>query len=190
MAVGDLVIRDPRTLRALAHPVRLAILERLQGEGPATATTLGEVVGISPSAASYHLRSLARFGLIVDAGDGAGRNRPWRAVSAGFMFEQADHEGPAAEAAVQLLAGQLVARGEQETMAFVAAEASLDADWRAASHLANATLVLTAAELVEVVREIDAVVEPYRRASRTDAPAEARPVRFLLRLFPRDAGAP
>src|SRR5436190_16165765 len=129
MPAGDLVIRDPRALRALAHPVRLAILERLQGEGPATATTVGEVVGISPSAASYHLRSLARFGLVVDAGGGAGRNRPWRAVGSGFMFEPTDHEGPAAEAAVQLLSGQLIARGEQETLAFVAAEASLDPDW-------------------------------------------------------------
>lgn len=190
MPTGDLVIRDPRALRALAHPVRIAILERLQGEGPATATTIGEVVGISASAASYHLRSLARFGLVVDAGGGAGRNRPWRAVASGFMFEPTDHVGPAAEAAVQLLSGQLVARGEQETLAFIAAEGSLDADWRAASHLANATLRLTADELVEVVRQIDVVVEPYRRAARRDAPADARPVRFLLRLFPRDTAAP
>ena len=190
MPTGDLVIRDPRVLRALAHPVRLAILERLQGEGPATATVVAEVVGISPSAASYHLRSLARYGLVVDDGGGTGRNRPWRAVASGFMFEPTEHVGPAAEAAVQLLSGQLVARGEQETLAFVAAEGSLDPDWRAASHLANATLRLTAAELVEVVRQIDAVVEPYRRAGRVDAPAGARPVRFLLRLFPRDTEAP
>ena len=135
MPAGDLVIRDPRALRALAHPVRIAILERLQGEGPATATTIGEVVGISASAASYHLRSL-----------GAVRPRrrcrrwlgPQSAVAVGAepdsCSSRTDHVGPAAEAAVQLLSGQLVARGEQETLAFIAAEGSLDPDWRAASH--------------------------------------------------------
>ena len=94
MAVGDVVIRDPRALRALAHPVRLEILERLGLDGPATATVIGEAVGISPSAASYHLRALARFGLVVDAGGGTGRNRPWQAAGTGFMFEPAEHVGP------------------------------------------------------------------------------------------------
>ena len=144
MAVGDVVIRDPRALRALAHPVRLEILERLGLDGPATATVIGAAVGISPSAASYHLRALARFGLVVDAGGGTGRNRPWQAAGTGFMFEPAEHVGPGAEAAVQLLSAQLIARGEQETLAFVAGESSLDPDWRSASHIANATLNLTA----------------------------------------------
>ena len=186
MAVGDVVIRDPRALRALAHPVRLEILERLGLEGPATATVVGDAVGISPSAASYHLRALARFGLVVDAGGGTGRNRPWQAAGSGFMFEPAEHVGPGAEAAVQLLSAQLIARGEQETLDFVAGESALDPDWRNASHIANATLNLTAAEAVEVVKQIDAVLAPYLRSSRTNAPTDAVPARLLLRLFPRE----
>jgi len=62
----------------------------------------------------------------------------------------------------------------------------LDADWRAASHIANATLNLTADEAVEVVKQIDAVLAPYLRSSRTDAPENAVPARLLLRLFPRE----
>jgi DNA-binding transcriptional ArsR family regulator len=186
MAVGDVVIRDPRALRALAHPVRLEILERLGLAGPATATVIGEAVGISPSAASYHLRALARFGLVADAGGGTGRNRPWQAAGTGFMFEPSEHVGPGAEAAVQLLSAQLLARGEQETLAFIAGESSLDPDWRSASHIANATLNLTAEEAVEVVKQIDAVLAPYLRSSRTDAPTDAVPARLLLRLFPRE----
>ena len=85
-----------------------------------------------------------RFGLVVDAGGGTGRNRPWQAAGTGFMFEPAEHVGPGAQAAVQLLSAQLIARGEQETLAFVAGESSLDPDWRNASHIANATLNLTA----------------------------------------------
>ena len=87
---------------------------------------------------------------------------------------------------MQLLSAQLIARGEQETLAFVAGESSLDPDWRNASHIANATLNLTADEAVEVVKQIDAVLAPYLRSSRTDAPDDAVPARLLLRLFPRE----
>jgi DNA-binding transcriptional ArsR family regulator len=189
MASGDFVIRDPRALRALAHPARLAILEQLGGSGPATATAVGAAVGISPSAASYHLRALARFGLVADAGGGSGRNRPWRATATGFMFEPSEHVGPAAEAAVQLLSAQLVARGERETLDFISGEASLAPDWRAASHIANVTLSLTAAEAAELVRKLDALVEPYLRNSRAEPPDDARVARLLIRLFPRTTGS-
>ena len=101
------------------------------------------------------------------------------------MFEPVEHVRPAARAAVQLLSAQLVARGERETLAFVAAEPQLPAEWRAASHIANATLKLTAEEAVEVVRQIDAVLARYLRRTRVDAPPEAVTARLLLRLFPR-----
>ena len=189
MAEGDLVIRDPRALRALAHPVRLEILERLGVDGPQTATVLGEAVGISPSAASYHLRELARYDLVVDAGGGTGRNRPWQAAGTGFMFEPSEHVAPAAQAAVQLLSAQLIARAEQETLVFLAHEPELDPAWRAASHLANATLRLTADEAVELVRRIDEIVAPFYRSTRADAPDDAVAARFLIRLFPHVGGA-
>lgn len=186
MAQGDVVIRDPRALRALAHPTRLAILERLQGEGPATATEIGELLGISPSAASYHLRALGRFGLVEDAGGGTGRNRPWRGVGTGFMFEPSLDMGQAAETAAQLLGAQLIERGEREALAFVAAESGLDPEWRAASHVANKTIRLTAAEAVELVRRLEEVIAPYARSARREPPPGAKTVRLLLRLFPRE----
>ena len=186
MAVGDVVIRDPRALRALAHPVRLEILERLGLDGPATATKIGAAVGVSPSAASYHLRALARFGLVTDAGGGTGRNRPWQAAGTGFMFEPAEHV-----ARVRRLRYSCCPRSSSPGVSRRPSRSSrprssLDADWRAASHIANATLNLTADEAVEVVKQIDAVLAPYLRSSRTDAPADAVPARLLLRLFPRE----
>ena len=187
MASGDVLIRDPRALRALAHPDRLAILDRLAEVGePQTATALGGVVGISPSAASYHLRLLARFGLVEDAGGGTGRNRPWRAVGTGFMFEPADHVSPAGQAAAGLLGAELVARGERESLEFIQSESSLPAEWRTASYLANKMLRLTAAEAGELVRKLDELVEPYLRSTRPEPPADARAVRLLIRLFPRE----
>src|SRR4051794_501273 len=89
--LGDFQIDDPKAMRALAHPVRLAILEHLQRHGPATATRLSPHVGATPSVTSWHLRHLARFGLVRDSDPGPDRReRQWTAVARGFSFEVPD----------------------------------------------------------------------------------------------------
>ncbi|HEX3492804.1 MAG TPA: winged helix-turn-helix domain-containing protein, partial [Streptosporangiaceae bacterium] len=75
----DVPVPEIAVMRALAHPARLGLLEHLAETGPATATECAEVVGQSPSAVSYHLRVLARAGLVETApGRGDGRERLWR----------------------------------------------------------------------------------------------------------------
>ena len=71
-------VSDARTFRALGHPVRLALLETLVIEGPLTATEAAEQIGESPTTCSFHLRQLARYGFVEEAGGGKGRARPWR----------------------------------------------------------------------------------------------------------------
>ncbi|MEJ7569444.1 MAG: helix-turn-helix domain-containing protein [Gaiellaceae bacterium] len=186
MSDGDLLLEDPRALRALAHPARLAILDHLGAAGTATATECSAAVGVSPSAASYHLRALARYGLVEEAEGGRGRERPWRSRGLGFSFEPSAATGPAAEAAAMLLSSQLVESGERWTREHVLGESRLPEEWRRASHLANKTLVLTAAEAEELVGLLENVLAPYLRSGRNDAPDEARNVRLLLRLFPRE----
>jgi DNA-binding transcriptional ArsR family regulator len=78
---GPHELTDPRALRALAHPLRVQLLALLRREGPMTATQLSEHVGESPASCSFHLRQLARYGLIAEAGVGPGRQRPWKATS-------------------------------------------------------------------------------------------------------------
>ena len=190
MAKGDLFLDDPRALRALAHPARLAILDHLGAAGTATATECGAAVGVSPSAASYHLRALAKYGLVEEAEGGRGRQRPWRSRGLGFSFEPAAAAGPAAEAAAMLLSSQLVESGERWTREYVLHESRLPDEWRRASHLANKTLVLTPAEAEELVVRLEAVLQPFLRNRREDAPDAARNVRLLLRLFPRDSPEP
>lgn len=187
---GDLLLDDPRALRALAHPARLAILDHLGAAGTATATACGAAVGVSPSAASYHLRALARYGLVEEAEGGRGRERPWRSRGVGFSYEPAAASGPAAEAAAMLLSSQLVESGERWTREHVHGESRLPHEWRQASHLANKTLVLTAAEAEELVERIEAVLAPYLRSGRAESPDGARNVRLLLRLFPRELPPP
>src|ERR1700747_817263 len=79
---GRVVLTDPRAIRALAHPPRLAIIEALTPGDELTATELAAVTGLSPSATSYHLKALAKWG-IVEAGQARadGPDRPWRATA-------------------------------------------------------------------------------------------------------------
>src|SRR5258706_15987459 len=62
----------------MAHPIRLQLLEELALDGPMTATELGERVGQSAANCSWHLRQLAQYGFVEEAGGGTGRQRPWR----------------------------------------------------------------------------------------------------------------
>jgi DNA-binding transcriptional ArsR family regulator len=74
------VTPDPSQLKALAHPVRLKMLEMLRLDGPATSTTVASRLGMNTGTVSYHLRQLARHGFIEDhPGVGTRRDRWWRA---------------------------------------------------------------------------------------------------------------
>lgn len=173
MARGDILISDPKVLRALAHPARLAILEHLGAEGTATATECAVPAEISPAAASYHLRLLERYGLVEDAGGGSGRERPWRAAAPGFSIAD---EGPAGLA----LLAQLVARGDRWTQEYLANEKRLPRAWRDASYVANKGLRLTAEQAAALAREIDELCDRYRDPREPGAER----YRLFIRGFP------
>ena len=63
-------IRNPRTIRALASPVRLAILDALDAIGPAPAADVAAIVGLNADAVYYHLRMLQRLGLVASRSKG------------------------------------------------------------------------------------------------------------------------
>src|ERR1700749_2310784 len=88
-------ITDARTMRALAHPTRLALLELLGREGELTAARAAELLDDSPGNMSWHLQTLAKYGFVEETGEGKGRSRPWRLASEGQSFETgvADPEG-------------------------------------------------------------------------------------------------
>ena len=86
-------ITDPKAMRAMAHPIRLALLEALTDAGTLTATEAGELVGESPANASFHLRQLAKYGFVEEAEGGTGRKRPWKLVHLGMSFTDV-HDDP------------------------------------------------------------------------------------------------
>src|SRR5665213_2901547 len=81
-------LTDHRVVRALAHPVRLALLEALVREGPLTATEAAELLSDSPGNMSWHLQTLAKYGYVEEAEGGVGRRRPWRLVSVGTSYDE------------------------------------------------------------------------------------------------------
>lgn len=79
-------LTDPRALRAVAHPIRLELIGLLRRSGPLTATQAADRIGESPASCSFHLRQLAKYGLVEEAGGGRGRARPWRATASSTLW--------------------------------------------------------------------------------------------------------
>jgi DNA-binding transcriptional ArsR family regulator len=177
-------IEDVELLRALAHPLRSALLNHLTAVGPRTASECADAVGSTASNCSWHLRQLAQYGLVerTDADDG--RERPWRARQVGLELGEFA-EDPSRRAAQLGVAGASLAHEQELTQRYLDSLDDLDPAWRAASGLNTYALRVTPAELTRLTEAIDALVRPYVGAIRTDAPANARPVHVGLRAFPR-----
>ncbi|WP_344449543.1 helix-turn-helix domain-containing protein [Acrocarpospora macrocephala] len=185
-----LLTDDVGMLRAMAHPARLAILTRLQTEGPATATECAEVAGLSPSACSYHLRMLAKHGFVEDApARGDGRERVWRALQRGWMLRDPDD----GELTPDLLAAQgavieTVLDDAQKRLAEYLGQAARESsEWRSAAGFTHSVLLADADELREIGARIAEILDPYKVVFRdpAEAPTGARLVEVHLRLFPR-----
>jgi DNA-binding transcriptional ArsR family regulator len=178
-------ITDPRVLRALAHPVRLALLNHLMAFGPRTASQCAEVVGATPSNCSYHLRHLASFGLVEPAEAEDGRERPWRATATGFNFRHPDAStaDPAAFAAEEALVATRVDDNARLAYALLERTGQVSAAWRTATSFNGYALRVNAAELRELAEALDGLIRPYIAPTRADAPDDAELVHLSLQAF-------
>lgn len=173
-------VRDPRALRAIAHPLRLRILEAVALRGPATATEIAELVAESPANCSWHLRQLARYGFVEEAGGGTGRQRPWRAVVEGRRWGVGEEEPELAragdEAAEVLL--ELEHRALREWLRHRRQESP---EWRDAATYNQAMGWCTPEELQELNDEINKLFSRYlhRLTDPASRPPGARPVRLI-----------
>lgn len=179
---GDVEL-GPRGMRALAHPVRLAILSRLQSGGPSTATALAPHVGATPSVTSWHLRHLAEHGLVRDAEvESDGRQRWWEAVGSGFRFTPDEAGLDAASLLNRTMmeqAADLPERWAREV------EPLLEVEWRRSAGLSNTTVELTADELAQVEASIEELLAPYvLRKAAAVRPEGARRVRMMRYVLP------
>jgi DNA-binding transcriptional ArsR family regulator len=179
-------ITDPRTLRALAHPARMQIWQFLGLEGPATATECAEVAGLSPSACSYHLRTLAQYGFVEEdlASAADGRQRPWRARILSFSVPDGPATTPATRLAVRLLDETVRAQGEELRESYLERQSDYPAPWREALGRVTDVLHVTPEELIALRTRLIELFGEYRRLSRTDRPPGAGRVLVLTDLTP------
>lgn len=177
-------ISDPRALRALAHPLRLALLDQLMSFGEQTAAQCASAVGSTTSNCSYHLRALARVGLVEPGRSADRREHPWRATATGMEFGPTHPgESPASAAAAQAVEDLELARSEELTRRARERHSDLSADWQAAEAYHEYGLKLTPAELTELAGEIDRLVRPYISLTRGETPPEADAVVLRLLAF-------
>lgn len=179
-------ISDARTLRALAHPVRIAILEELSLGGAMTATEIGEQIGESPTTCSFHLRQLAKYGFVEEAGGGKGRARPWRMVSRGVDIANT-HDDPETELAATALAHLIRERQLDRYRTWEETKASYPRRWRDAANHSQLVFYATAEELKQLNDELLAFLRP-RFLDRSDDPSlrppGAVPVEMDLFSYP------
>lgn len=179
-------VSDARAFRALAHPVRLALIETLSLEGPLTATVAGEKIGESPTTCSFHLRQLAKYGFVEEAGGGTGRARPWRMTSIGMHYSSV-HDDPETDLAAGALTRLLRERQWERYRTWLETRASYPRRWREATGDSEWVFWLTTAELEELNRELSTLLFPRFRDRLTDPsarPAGALPVEMLLLTYP------
>jgi len=147
-------------LRALAHPVRLRLLEELAVDGPLTATELAERIDELPANCSWHLRQLAKHHFVEEAGGGTGRRRPWRIVAESHSW--GDSDSPAAAAAARALSDTVLASAIDSRRRFHDVEHAEPPEWRDAAFTIGSSLTwLTAAELAELGELISDRIEQY-----------------------------
>jgi DNA-binding transcriptional ArsR family regulator len=180
-------ITDAQTLRALAHPVRIAIFEQLAFGGAMTATEIGEQIGESPTTCSFHLRQLAKYGFVEEAGGGTGRSRPWRLTSVGMSFSPSgDMEAEIASDAVVRMFRE---RQFERYQAWRSTKASYPLEWRKAATDSQYLFYLTAPELQQLSSEVHELLERWvmlegRFLDPSKRPAGSVPVEAMILAHP------
>jgi predicted ArsR family transcriptional regulator len=177
-------LTDPRALRAYAHPTRMTLVGLLRLHGPFTATRAAELTGESVASCSYHLRMLAKYGLVEEAEGGHGREKPWRATARYTDWQEASGDPAAAEAGTALstaIAEQYFARMTRA----VETRHLLPPDGQRAERFGDDLLYVTPAELAELNDRISELVDAY--GDRFDDPSRrpegAEPVEILRIAF-------
>ncbi|MEV0582438.1 metalloregulator ArsR/SmtB family transcription factor [Nonomuraea sp. NPDC050310] len=182
------VLSDPKAMRALAHPARLAMINRLSAVGSATATELAEVTGVTPSAASYHLRMLAKYGFVEDApGRADGRERVWQNVEGGFSVGYEPDEPMEVRAAKEFLVDAIWRDADEMARRAIEQADRLPAEWRDAATMTHATLLVTAEEMRVLGERMNELLQPYGANVRRQegVPEGARIVQSQVRIFLR-----
>lgn len=177
-------LSDPRALRAYAHPTRMKLVGLLRSHGPFTATKAAELTGESVAGCSYHLRMLAKYDLVEEAGGGTGREKPWRATTRYTSWPDHCEDPAVADAAAHLTTSVAETYFERVTRA-IEQHGRLPTAWQEAEEFGDTAVYLTAGELRELRTRMRALLSAYddRYADPARRPDGARLVSVLRLAF-------
>lgn len=179
---------DLTSLKALAHPLRIRLLEMLSSYGAQTASTIADRLGESSGSTSYHLRQLAKHGFVREvAGKGTARERWWERPPGSLTVTTPElATNPASQDAVRLVNRQL-GMGRAKALDDFLSNAFdvLPEEWSEASMIATLHTHLTADQLAEITRETEAFLRTrlQRHRGQQDTPG-TRPVQIQFNAFP------
>jgi DNA-binding transcriptional ArsR family regulator len=173
-------VHDPRLLRAVAHPLRNRILNELSASGPLRAADVARELDIAPNLASFHLRQLAKYGLVVEDAAAARdrRDRVWRLVDeAGLSVNLTDLEqAPGGKAAARVF--RRTASGWAHVLVDEAYHAERDPEvFRAVTEV---PLRLTKEEARELEGEIEELLQSWNDRTRGRDPERRTYVVFQV----------
>ncbi|GEN80727.1 ArsR/SmtB family transcription factor [Actinotalea fermentans] len=172
-------ITDPSRIRALAHPLRLELLDFLGDVGEATATQCAEHTGETVANCSFHLRTLAKAGFIEPA-PSRGREKPWRPVTRSRTLD-VDPADPTSFIAMSELVGLVVTREADRVRSFMATHPDRPDEWRDTVSVTTSTFWATADEMRELVEAVTHLTDRF--AGRTADPSLRPEGARLGRLF-------
>jgi hypothetical protein len=174
------VITDPKAMRALAHPVRMALLELFSFHETVTATEASEALGESPANCAFHLRTLAKYGFVAEAGGGRGRERPWRMVNRSLRLTT-NQPDPQARVAADELGRVMLERWMDRARRTYGIQAKVPG-WEHATSWSRDHVFLTAEETEKLMGEVLRLFHPYaaRLTDPSQRPPGARPVEWSI----------
>jgi DNA-binding transcriptional ArsR family regulator len=188
MAYDPPPMSDPRVLRAVAHPTRGRIIDELDATGPMRAADVGEALDIPANQASFHLRQLAKYGVVVPAPEAARdkRDRVWKLSSErGFRIDVPEIEAqPGGKAAVSVFRQNKAAwahRLVDEVWSFKRHKGTFNA-------IVDQSLRLTKDEAPEFMGEIDEVLARWAAKTRGRSNSRRTYVFYaMITPYPEDA---
>ncbi|MFH9978150.1 ArsR/SmtB family transcription factor [Streptomyces sp. NPDC017179] len=178
---------DARSLRGLAHPLRMRLLTTLRRGGPATASQLAAKLGESSGATSYHLRQLAAHGFVEDAPEhGKGRERWWRAAHGGVSFDESllKDADPEVRGAADLFLHELANTRTRDLSTWLGSRHDWSEAWRRSSDMSDWTLRLTPALALDLIDKMHELVDSYRALAPEDGTPDTEMVRVHTHVFP------
>lgn len=182
-------ISNPERIRALAHPVRLSLLDHLERVEDATATQCAEAVGESVASCSFHLHQLAKYGYIEPA-PRRGRERPWRVTQRSGIDVRPSDAVPGSRRAVAELAGLQVLRQAERVRDYLATLPDERDEWIQASTVTSSSFWATSEELARLSAHLQTVAAEWfggREADPTLRPEGARRAHLFATTNPEPA---